>query len=209
MTDPAGDVALPARLWQRIRPVLARGTRSGRRRLEQLVHPFRRRSTQAKLRQLPSVESVLVLCYGNICRSPYAAAVLTRQFGERGRTSRVTQGGFIGPNRPANDRAQSVAEGRGIDLAGHRSRLVTAEEARAVDLVVVMEQEQADQVVRLGASPHRVVVLGDLDPGWIDGRTIVDPYGHGATFFTLTYERIDRCISELVRVLDGREANPG
>lgn len=192
-----------ATLWRRVRPVLAAAAQRGRRLVERVLHPLRRRTARDRLTRLPAVESILVLCYGNICRSPYAASVLTQTLMERGRTAQVTQGGFLGPDRPANERALTVARGRGIDLGGHRSRLVTADEARNADLVIVMERQQAERVIhQYGSREERVLLLGDLDPGAIETRDIPDPYGLDTGFFARTYERIDRCIAELVRALD-------
>lgn len=142
------------------------------------------------------------MCYGNICRSPYAAAVLERLVREGGLAVRVTQGGFFGPDRPANDRGRSVAEGRSVDLDRHRSRLATRDDASGTDLIVVMEQWQADRMVHeLGAPLKRLLVLGDLDPDSVDSRTIADPYGLDIPFFEKTYDRLDRCVAALVRAI--------
>jgi hypothetical protein len=44
-------------------------------------------------------------------------------------------------------------------------------------------------------------VLGDLDPLPIATRTITDPWGRTADVFDLVFDRIDRCVDELVRVV--------
>jgi protein-tyrosine-phosphatase len=209
---PAATPPIPLlrRGWLMVRTLLARGSRWVRRAVERLLHPLRRQHARAQLTRLLPVRSVAVLCYGNICRSPYAAERLGQGLARRGLDCRVTQGGFFGPDRPANDRAREVALGRGTDLSGHRSRLFTAEEARTVDLVVVMEGQQGRRVeARLGASPARVLVLGDLDPEPIESRAIPDPYGHDVEFFIRTYDRIDRCVAELERQLAPVGPDPG
>jgi len=143
-----------------------------------------------------------VVCYGNICRSPYAAARLIRELREHGPEISVEQGGFFGPNREAHATALAVAHDRGVDLTGHRSRLVTAEEAQQAGLVIVMEKGQARKMEReFGVSASRILVLGDLDPGSIQTRTISDPYGERPEVFMETYDRIDRCIHALVATL--------
>lgn len=142
------------------------------------------------------------MCYGNICRSPYAAAVLQRLVDKELGSVRVTQGGLFGPDRPANDRGRQVAEGRGVDLVAHRSRLVTREDAAGSDLIVVMEAWQAARMHReLGAPRERLLVLGDLDPQQVESRTIPDPYGLEVSFFQRTYDRLDRCLAELAATL--------
>lgn len=154
------------------------------------------------LSRLDSTERILVLCYGNICRSPYAAAALERELARNSLAAKVSQGGVFGPDRPANDRARLVSARRGIDLSSHRSRVVTAEECQSVELLVVMEPDQAqDMIERLGAPANRVLVLGDLDPEPIDSRSIPDPYSLDEAFFARVYDRIDRCTVELVGAL--------
>ncbi len=201
----AGDTTLPLPLWrrgwQRVRPLLAGAAKAALRGLERLLHPVRRRQAAARVAANLPLRRVVVLCYGNICRSPYAASVMARTFATAGIGGEVAQGGFFGPDRAANERAQTVARARGTELAGHRSRVVTASEAREADLVVVMEAWHARKVVReFGARPERVLQLGDLDPWAVERRGIPDPYGHDPAVFTAVYDRIDRCVAELARL---------
>jgi len=143
-----------------------------------------------------------VVCFGNICRSPYAAAILSREFDARGVRTAVHQGGFIGPDRRAPETARVAAEARGVDLGTHRSRLVTPDLARRARLIIVMESRQAARVAReFGAARARLVVLGDLDPEPIASRDIPDPYGMSLDTFATTYARIDRCVAALAGVV--------
>jgi protein-tyrosine-phosphatase len=72
----------------------------------------------------------------------------------------------------------------------------------AADLVVVMSSEQARGIrARLRSSSSRVLVLGDLDPQSIARRTISDPWGGPDSGFDASYDRIDRCVRELARVI--------
>jgi protein-tyrosine-phosphatase len=101
--------------------------------------------------------------------------------------------------------ALAAAERRGFDLSHHRSKLVTPELVRAASVVVVMSAEQAAAIrARYGHQVLRVLVLGDLDPLPIATRTVTDPWGRSATVFEMVFDRIDRCVGELVRlVIDG------
>jgi protein-tyrosine-phosphatase len=189
-------------LWSRVRPVIAAPARWLKRQYAAARHPGRRREAEARIARLRPVRTVLVMCYGNICRSPYAASVLTRLVSEQGADITVTQGGFFGPNRPANDRGQQVARSRGVELNTHRSRLATDQDATGTDLIVVMEEWQAEKMINeLGAPRERLLILGDLDPERVDNRTIVDPYGHDEAFFHRTFDRLDRCLAALVRAV--------
>jgi protein-tyrosine-phosphatase len=167
-----------------------------------MLHPVRRYRAHRRLAQARPVREILVLCYGNICRSPYAASYLIRTLRARGLDTSVEQGGFFGPDREAHDTALAVARDRGVDLTGHRSRLVTLKEAERAGLVIVMESAQARRITReFGVSASRILILGDLDPGPILTRKISDPYGERPEVFVETYDRIDRCIHALVATL--------
>src|SRR5881394_1021509 len=54
-----------------------------RRTPERVLHPLRRRKALARLRARSRPKSVLVVCHGNICRSPFAAALLARELATR------------------------------------------------------------------------------------------------------------------------------
>jgi protein-tyrosine phosphatase len=169
---------------------------------DRVLHAVRRPVVRASLRRGASVRSVLVLCQGNICRSPYAAAVLGRLLSARG--VMVRSAGFVGPGRPVPLEALDVAGRRGVDLRDHRSCLVTPEWIRAAQLVVVMDVPQAQAVRRVmsGLAP-KVILFGDLDPAPISRRSIHDPWGQSTDAFVDVFARLDRCAGELAAALEG------
>lgn len=77
--------------------------------------------------------NVLVLCHGNINRSPLCAAVL----GYHG--INVKSAGFVGPNKRASKKMRDAASPKGYSLSGHRSQLLTPELMEWADLVVYMD----------------------------------------------------------------------
>jgi protein-tyrosine-phosphatase len=184
--------------------LLARAVRHS---LDRALHPIRRRAQQRRLQRVGLPRTVLFVCHGNICRSPYAAHVFQRALPPvLDEYMSVVSAGFIGPDRPAPATAIEAAAARGIDLRGHRSALLHADLVRAIDLTIVMEAVQRDQVTLwYGAAPRRVVVLGDLDPQPIETRTVRDPILQPLQVFSDTYARIDRCVAELYRHMTGEE----
>lgn len=167
---------------------------------EQLLHPFRRRRTYAALRRRLRPAAVLVVCHGNICRSPFAAALLAREFSTEGVL--VASAGFIGPNRACPPEAVTAAARRGEDLSTHRSGLLSQDLTRAADLIIVMDPAQGRAICeRYGRSPRDIVVLGDLDPATLAARTIRDPIEQSADVYEATYTRIERCVAQLVAAL--------
>ncbi|HUP20688.1 MAG TPA: hypothetical protein VM778_12145, partial [Gemmatimonadota bacterium] len=186
----------------RVPRALARAVRDG---AERMVHALRRAAVRRRLDQVRKPASVLFICHGNICRSPYAAEVLAHRLVLRGRNNgRVRSAGFVGPDRPSPAEAIAVAALRGHDLRGHRSRLLETVELRETDVIVVMDAGQQRAIARMAGRPRsEIVVLGDLDPGRIERRGIRDPWGEPAGVFEEVYARIDRCVEELARALGG------
>jgi len=175
-----------------------------------LLHPLRRRRALEALRRRPPPVTILVVCHGNICRSPFGAAVLMRALASGG--VRVESAGFIGPNRSCPPQAVTVAARRGVDLSGHRSQPLTAALANAADLIVVMDPAQARVICgNFGRLLRDVLVLGDLDPVATGTRTIRDPVDRGVDVFEESYARIERCVAEMVQALGfppGKRSRP-
>jgi protein-tyrosine phosphatase len=161
---------------------------------------MRRRKALDLVRARRRPKTLLVVCHGNICRSPIAAELLRRELAPLGIA--VQSAGFIGFNRPAPAEAVAAAERHSVDLSPHRSRLVTADSVRTADLIVAMEPSQRRLICeRFGRLPRDVIVLGDFDPAPVDARTIRDPVDQRREVFDQVYERIARCVRELVAVI--------
>lgn len=171
-----------------------------RRAPERLLHPLRRRKALEAVRARPRPKTLVATCHGNICRSPIAAGLLARELAPLGID--VQSAGLIGFNRPAPAEAVVAALSHGVDLSNHRSRLLTADVVRVADLIVVMDPIQRRIVCeRFGCRPSAVLVLGDLDPEPVETRTIRDPVNGSQEVFDEVYERIARCVRELVAAL--------
>jgi len=173
--------------------------------LDHLLHRSRRRAALALLTTRQPPASVLVLCSGNMFRSPFAAAVLRRELRRQGMgTMRVESAGFTAAGRASPPRAIAAAARHGIDLAGHSSQLVVADLARGADLIVVMEDLQRRSICeRFGRARRDVLLLGDLDPLPVMTRAIEDPVEQDAAVCARAYARIERCVGELARAMAG------
>ena len=144
------------------------------------------------------IRSVLVLCHGNICRSPLAAALLLRR---RPDLDVASAGLSAGDGAQADPLAIRVANDLGVDLTGHRSRPVTPGLVAGADLVLVMEASHARALRSYApdAAP-RTRLLGDfLDTGPF---RIPDPWGLPREVFAATFARIDDAVGRLAARLD-------
>lgn len=176
-------------------PGLRRTARYLRHAPDRLLHPVRRRLALRSLEELAPVPSVLFVCLGNICRSPFAAGVL----GQLAEPDWIGSAALAGSGAPSPSAAIATARRYRVDLSSHRSVRISRHCVERAALVVVMEPAQAEAVRVLAGARSVVLVLGDLDPDPIERRAIHDPFDQSRETFEQSYARIERC----VRVLAG------
>jgi protein-tyrosine phosphatase len=89
------------------------------------------------------VKSILVVCEGNICRSPMAEGLLGAALPGMELHS-AGLNAVLGA--PADDTAVELMSQRGIDITAHRARQITRQMCLDADLVIVMEREQRQRL---------------------------------------------------------------
>lgn len=148
------------------------------------------------------MQRVLVLCHGNICRSPFAAVLLAARLPQL----EVRSGGLQAANGdPADATAARCAQRRGISLAAHRSARVNAESLGWADLVLVMQGSHVAEIER--AWPQfgpRVRLLGDFlaDPPYL----LPDPWGKEEAVFERVFTRLADAVERLAVRIEKRQA---
>jgi protein-tyrosine phosphatase len=183
-------VSIPSALRSRL--VAVRDWVDGR------LHAKRRRQAIDRLVEM-NPRSVLFVCLGNVCRSPYAKWSAEARLDGASDAPTFDSAGFIGPDRPPPDRALAAARGRGIDHESHRSKTLDADLVNEADLVVIFDRGNLTRLRGTrGARTDHVLRLGDLDPTWTGKRAIIDPWGKADEEFERTFDRIDRCLDVLL-----------
>ena len=109
--------------------------------------------------------SILVVCTGNICRSPIAEGMLrdalTRRFGDRAPV--VASAGTWGvEGAPATAEAVMAAQERGFDITAHRARRLAQVPAGDADLVIAMAGEHRDVLAEQTGVGERTFTLKEL-----------------------------------------------
>ena len=138
-------------------------------------------------------ENILVICYGNICRSPFAGIDLQRL---NPSLSIRTAGLEAGEEKPPEPPALRIAAEMGVDLGSHGSHRMTASDAKWADLVIGMQGRHERTIrQRWPDAAHKVRLLGDyLETA---PHLIEDPWGQEDRVFRSVFERIRRANERL------------
>jgi protein-tyrosine phosphatase len=139
-----------------------------------------------------------VLCHGNICRSPFAAALLGARIPDR----KVRSAGLeAGQAQPADPTALKCAARMGVSLTGHRSLRVSTEMLAWADLILVMQGSHVAAIERgWPRFRSRVRLLGDFLPA--PPYLLPDPWGEDEEVFDRVFARLHEAVENLALRLE-------
>lgn len=120
------------------------------------------------------VSTILVVCVGNICRSPVGERILAQTLAARGASIKVSSAGIGALVGHAADAVMTeVGAQKGLSLDGHVARQFTRALGQAHDLILVMEPGHRREIARQAPDLSGRVMLFDH---WQGGKGIEDPY---------------------------------
>jgi protein-tyrosine-phosphatase len=157
---------------------------------------FKHWRARAAMRKLNAAKKVVFVCYGNICRSPFAEAYARAT--APGYMEFSSAGTFEDMGRCSPSEAIAAAAAFDVDLARHRSRAISTEAIEAADVIIVFDRRNVRDVLQKfpGAKDH-IVLIGDFLPGLSD--EIADPFGHPPEYFEDCYRKISNVLTRLAR----------
>lgn len=131
---------------------------------------------------------ILIVCMGNICRSPTAEYLFRQRMGSRDMAFGSAGLGAL-DGSPMDETALQLLGEDGIDGTMHRSRQLTPSTLREADLVLGMEKNHVAAMIQLAPEVRGKVYLLDK---WLDGSDIPDPYRQQRAAFEHVHEMITR-----------------
>ncbi|MFW6126248.1 MAG: hypothetical protein ACOC58_04000 [Chloroflexota bacterium] len=141
---------------------------------------------------------ILLICDGNVTRSPMAAEFLKERLGrEAGLEAEIDTAGLDTTEEAPSSKAVEVMREVGLDITGHRPRLVSPELVEWADVVLTMTPLQAERLLQAyRGAEDKTHVLGDYvgEPQWVE-----DPGGAPVEAFRETRDQLSRLVDALVQ----------
>ncbi|HBN6203539.1 TPA: low molecular weight phosphotyrosine protein phosphatase [Vibrio parahaemolyticus] len=139
------------------------------------------------------MKRILVVCMGNICRSPTGEAVLRAKAEELGVDVDIDSAGTIGyhtGNTP-DSRAMAAGKQRGYSFKGMRARQVSVQDFEDFDLVLAADKANLGDLLDICPAEHRHKVSLFLSHSNSSYDEIPDPYYGGDDGFELVLDLIE------------------
>ena len=143
---------------------------------------------------------VLMVCLGNICRSPLAEGILKSKLG--GTTIQVDSAGTAGYHigKKPDNRSISIAKKYGIDISQQQCRQFTAKDFEKFDLIYGMDNSNYQNIVALATNKDDIakvnLLLHRLN---LDNKEVPDPYYGGEDGFEQIFHLIDSACNLIVQ----------
>lgn len=136
---------------------------------------------------------ILMVCLGNICRSPLAEGLLASKLPKDKFIVDSAGTGHWHVGRQPDERAIAVAKKNGLDISTQKGKLFSANDLDAFDYIYVMDSSNYDDVIRMAKTDLQkakvTMILNELFPG--ENVDVPDPYYGLANGFDTVYNMLD------------------
>lgn len=145
--------------------------------------------------------NVLIVCVGNICRSPMAEALLRHRLSSSAVQIHSAGIGTM-PGSSIDPLARAVLQTHGVPTRRHEARQVNRQLLRQADLILLMEQPHILNILKLAPEVRgKTFLIGK----WQHQQEIADPYRGPQSAFEKTYEHLSRCVDDWLPYLQSGE----
>lgn len=147
---------------------------------------------------------ILMVCLGNICRSPLAEGIASHLVGKAGLDWEVDSAGTSGWHDGAlpDKRSIAIAKEKGLDITNQRSRKLRASDFVEFDLILAMDRANLRDILALApeeASPKVHLILNYTQPG-LD-LEVPDPYHGGPDGFEHVFHLLEAACQRMIEDL--------
>lgn len=151
-----------------------------------------------------SISRIVVVCTGNICRSPMAEVVLRDRLAVAGLEAQVVSSGVSDEEsgNPLDPRAADALVQRGYEVPTRMARWVFEEDDLGADLILAMTRRHRDALIRRGAAPERTRLWMEFVPG-DDRDDVADPWYGDRDGFEETLDLIEAGAGRIVAEVCG------
>jgi protein-tyrosine phosphatase len=145
---------------------------------------------------------ILMVCLGNICRSPLAEGILRHKINNRALNWHIDSAGTAGWHKdtPPHELSCKVAKQNGFDISDQRSRPLAFEDFDRFDYLFVMDRSNYSNVKQLAGErfdPNQVkMILNEVYPG--ENREVPDPWSYGIDAYNEVYAMLDQACEYLI-----------
>lgn len=138
---------------------------------------------------------ILLVCTGNICRSPIAEALLGTMLAPDNPEVTVGSAGTgAWDGTPASEGAYLVSLEHGLDLSSHVARLLTRDLVEEASLIITMARHHRSRVEELGGGA-KMHLLGELAGKTGTAAEVSDPFGADIEAYRDTFDQLESLLS--------------
>jgi protein-tyrosine phosphatase len=146
---------------------------------------------------------ILMVCLGNICRSPLAEGILMAKLPRKNFVVDSAGTGSWHVGQQPDERSIAIARKNGIDITYQRGRHFQSEDFDAYDYIYVMDNSNFEDVIKLASNEdHRnkvKLILDEIFPG--ENVDVPDPY-YGSQFgFENVFKMLDETCDLIAKKL--------
>jgi protein-tyrosine phosphatase len=146
---------------------------------------------------------ILMVCLGNICRSPVAEGVMKAKAKEYEIKVNIDSAGTSGWHDGAapDERSLSNAAENGIDISKQKSRKVVLSDFEVFDILFAMDESNYNNLLNMAPEKyhHKIkMILNEVNAG--ENRSVPDPY-YGNDGFQLVFDLLDEACEKIAKNL--------
>lgn len=142
-------------------------------------------------------KKILFVCVGNVCRSPMAACILSKQLTDK--SFSISSAGLAAMvDEPMDPLACEILNKHGYQNTEHKATQLQRAHVQDADLILVMEKSLIEAVLRIAPEARgKIFTVGR----WQEDRVIPDPYKQSRSVFEHTFVLIHEAVTLWIKHL--------